>query len=102
MGVNSSSSSSRSRRSRVGRRLVVGTDLLEESSNNFYPPQHHAITTVHVENDWNVAHVRVHTHTALRPSDFPDESLEARAHPGITLRDVRFAYALENLLESIP
>ncbi|KAI9057308.1 hypothetical protein FKP32DRAFT_1598400 [Trametes sanguinea] len=39
--------------------------------------------------------VRVHTHSGLRPASHPDEARKGRVQPGITLRDVRFAYLLE-------
>ncbi|KAI0368635.1 hypothetical protein BV20DRAFT_969002 [Pilatotrama ljubarskyi] len=39
--------------------------------------------------------VKVHTHSGLRPASHPEEPRRARVQPGITLRDVRFAYLLE-------
>ncbi|KAL7279140.1 hypothetical protein ACG7TL_006980 [Trametes sanguinea] len=39
--------------------------------------------------------VRVHTHSGLRPALHPEEPRKGRVQPGITLRDVRFAYLLE-------
>ncbi len=42
--------------------------------------------------------VRVHTHSGLRPARHAEEPRRARVQPGITLRDVRFAYLLEQRL----
>lgn len=42
--------------------------------------------------------VRVHTHSGLRPAHHAEEPRRARAQPSITLRDVRFAYLLEQRL----
>lgn len=42
--------------------------------------------------------VRVHTHSGLRPARDAEEPRRARVQPGITLRDVRFAYLLEQRL----
>ncbi|KAH9902953.1 hypothetical protein C8Q73DRAFT_672377 [Cubamyces lactineus] len=39
--------------------------------------------------------IKVHTHSGLRPAAHPDEPRRGRVQPGITLRDVRFAYLLE-------
>ncbi|KAI0359947.1 hypothetical protein OH77DRAFT_1419322 [Trametes cingulata] len=44
--------------------------------------------------------VKVHTHSGLRPASQPDEPRRARVQPGITLRDVRFAYLLEERFEA--
>ncbi|OJT03351.1 hypothetical protein TRAPUB_6020 [Trametes pubescens] len=42
--------------------------------------------------------VRVHTHSGLRPARHAEEPRRARVQPGITLRDVRFVYLLEQRL----
>ncbi|KAI0833394.1 hypothetical protein BC628DRAFT_1343492 [Trametes gibbosa] len=39
--------------------------------------------------------IRVHTHSGLRPARDADEPRRARIQPGITLRDIRFAYLVE-------
>lgn len=41
--------------------------------------------------------VKVHTHSGLRPASHPEERRKDRVQPGITHRDIRFAYLLENL-----
>ncbi|TFK84083.1 hypothetical protein K466DRAFT_589212 [Polyporus arcularius HHB13444] len=43
--------------------------------------------------------IRVHTHSGLRPASHPEEPRKRRVCPGITLRDVRFAYLLEGAAE---
>ncbi|CDO74956.1 hypothetical protein BN946_scf184945.g28 [Trametes cinnabarina] len=40
--------------------------------------------------------IRVHTHSGLRPASIPDEPRKGRVQPGITLRDIRFAYLIED------
>ena len=44
--------------------------------------------------DWEVG-IEVHTHKALRPEAFEGEPASRRGTPGITKRDVRFAYLVE-------
>ncbi|OBZ72376.1 hypothetical protein A0H81_07989 [Grifola frondosa] len=39
----------------------------------------------------------VHTHSAIRPSNQPGESVDDRSQPGVTLRDVRYANLCELL-----
>ena len=39
--------------------------------------------------------IRMHTHSALRPPAFEDESVKKRGMPGLTLRDVRLAILLD-------
>ncbi len=53
--------------------------------------QHHGTQDV---NESSVT-IRVHTHSGLRPASQPEEPRKRRVRPGITLRDVRFAYLLE-------
>ncbi|TBU50417.1 hypothetical protein BD309DRAFT_945523 [Dichomitus squalens] len=43
--------------------------------------------------------IRVHTHSGLRPASHPGERRKDRVQPGITLRDIRYAYLFEDLFE---
>lgn len=59
--------------------------------------QHHA--TKEITRDPAAVVVRVHTHSALRPpsNSSDSETVQGRKQPGITLRDIRFAYLLDEL-----
>ncbi|RPD61222.1 hypothetical protein L226DRAFT_534866 [Lentinus tigrinus ALCF2SS1-7] len=52
---------------------------------------HHCIQ----ETSTTAVTIRVHTHSGLRPASHPEEPRKGRISPGITLRDIRFAYLLE-------
>ncbi|KAI0649202.1 hypothetical protein C8Q79DRAFT_498317 [Trametes meyenii] len=54
---------------------------------------HHALQDV--SQDPPSVIIKVHTHSALRPASYAEEPRRARVQPGITLRDVRFAYLVE-------
>ncbi|KAI0635853.1 hypothetical protein C8Q77DRAFT_596058 [Trametes polyzona] len=55
---------------------------------------HHAVQEV--SHDPPSVVIKVHTHYGLRPARSADEPRRVRVQPGITLRDVRFAYLVEH------
>ncbi|KAH9850311.1 hypothetical protein C2E23DRAFT_321367 [Lenzites betulinus] len=55
---------------------------------------HHAVEIIDLSSTPTMS-IRVHTHSGLRPARDANEPRRARVQPGITLRDVRFAYLVE-------
>ncbi|KAI0710216.1 hypothetical protein C8Q76DRAFT_798960 [Earliella scabrosa] len=80
--------------------LAALDEFLENVSVLETREKHHATKEVTRESHEPTVVLRSHTHSALRPPLDPSETAQDRAHPGITLRDIRFAYGVEGLLSS--
>ncbi|KAI0787728.1 hypothetical protein C8Q74DRAFT_626587 [Fomes fomentarius] len=72
--------------------------FLEDMKSLESSEKHHA--TKEITRDPAAVVVRVHTHSALRPpsNSSDSETMQERKQPGITIRDIRFAYLLDELI----